>query len=109
MSEDRGQYNVQRKVGPIRKECFSSYSDGWEQPRPDEIRSMLAALDITAEVAAAFVGHSSGRAFRRFLQPEGTSNARGIPYATWRLLAERLARKRAGECEEIKLRIRVAG
>lgn len=109
MSEERGQYNVERKPGVIRPGCFRSYDDGWEQPTNQEVRNLLDALDIRAEEAASFSGVASGRSFRRYLQPPETKGARGIPYAQWRLLAERLARKRSGECETIKLRIRVQG
>lgn len=109
MSEEKGQYNVKRKPGVIRPACFRSYDDGFEQPTPDEVRSLLDALEIKAEEAAKFSGVASARSFRRYLAPSDSKQARGIPYAQWRLLAERLARKRAGECEEIRLKIRVTG
>ena len=72
-------YNVE-STEKIRPETLRAFSDGWEQPTKEEIRTLLKQNDLTGAKAAKIEGVNS-RTVRKW-----TGGERGIPYAAWRLI-----------------------
>lgn len=55
-------------------------------PEPEDIRAVIAMLDLTADQVAALVGVRDGRAVRRWLAADSSSTHAKITYSAWRLL-----------------------
>ncbi len=62
--------------------CFRAYEAGYEAPTPEQVRE--AFKGYTGAEIAAMLGVDP-RTVRRWMQEDGASGAREIPYAAWRL------------------------
>lgn len=67
----------------IRPECLRPFSEGWQQPTPAEVRTVLKLAGLTGSETARLVGISDGRTVRRW-----TGGDAPIPFAAWALLCE---------------------
>ena len=93
MSETRAVYKVERKdLNGVRNTTLLPYNQGFEQPTPEEIRSMIAfAGSVTDKdkITGSEFGNLVGvdpRTIRKWVAPIEAKNHTKIPYAAWRLL-----------------------
>lgn len=77
----------------VRITTLLKYDEGFEQPTPDEVRTLIRHLGMTGSQVGAFVGIKNNRTVRKWQDTKEISddgginrNKNDIPYAAWRLL-----------------------
>lgn len=78
----------------LREETLNKFDGGFEQPTPDEVRTLIRYLGMTGSQVCAFVGVKNNRTVRKWQETKATldnseeinRNKNDIPYAAWRLL-----------------------
>lgn len=60
--------------------------ENFHNPEPEDIRTVIRMLALTADQIAALVGVRDGRAVRRWLAPASSFTHAKITYSAWRLL-----------------------
>lgn len=93
--EERASYNSQKL--DIRPSTLLKYDNGWTQPTPLEVRSLINFLNLSGSKVANLVGIRNNRTVRKWQEVkeivdsgdhegETNRNKNDIPYAAWRLL-----------------------
>lgn len=94
--ETRASYNVSGNTELLLADStLKRFTEGFEQPTSQEVRSLIRYLGWTGSEVAAFVGVNN-RTVRKWQEVKVNRTASDIQYAAWRLLL-----LRAGLVQEI--------